>query len=466
MNTDTITHTPVVTFLGAAQSVTGSMHLFEANGQRLLFDCGLVIGKSPQVRERNRTFPFDPASIDAVLLSHAHVDHCGNLPNLLRQGFAGSIYCTRPTRDLLGIMLTDSARIQEEQSYVNAVVGLAECMSGQLYDRSDVRRTLDRCVPVAYDTPVEVGPGLVARFIDAGHLLGSAMIHVTAQNGRPHTVTFTGDLGRTELGFLKPPAALPASDLILSESTYGGREHQSLDELTRRLEEVVRQTVERGGKVIVPAFSLGRAQLVLYYVQHFMREGRIPRVPIFVDSPLAADIVEVYRRYPEHLSDPVRAEYLDPASPLVHYIRGHDESRALSAERGPCILIASGGMCEAGRVVNHLEQNIDDPRSTIVLVSYQAPGSLGKRLLERGPKVRFRGRHWNKWADVVDLNGFSCHAGHSELLDYFRPLQEGQPRICLVHGDVAQQEALADSLKAEGFAEVFIPGHGEQVRVV
>jgi metallo-beta-lactamase family protein len=464
MTNDSAQSGPTVTFLGAAQSVTGSMHLVQAGGRRVLLDCGLVIGKGDAVRERNRHFPFDPATIDAVLLSHAHVDHCGNLPNLIRQGFAGSIYCTRATRDLVAIMLTDSARIQAEQSRVEAILAADECSTGGLYGRSDVQQTLERCAAVEYDRSVEIAPGLTARFVDAGHLLGSAMIQVTSDNGRPQTLTYTGDLGRHELNFLKPPAPLPASDLILSESTYGGREHQPLEELSRKLEEVVRRTIERGGKVLVPAFSLGRVQLVLHYVETFMRQGRIPQVPIYVDSPLATDIVDVYHRYPEQLTEPIRAEYREPAS-QAHFIRGRDESKALSTRPGPCILIASGGMCEAGRIMNHLDHNIDDPRATILLVSYQAPGSLGRKLLDRGPSVRFHGKKWNKWAEIVDLNGFSSHAGHSDLLKYFRPLKDRQPKVCLVHGDVAQAEALAGSLRAEGFSDVRIPGRGESVRV-
>ena len=449
-----------VTFLGAAQSVTGSMHLLEAGGRRLLLDCGLAMGKGV-ARDCNRAFPFDPATIDAVLLSHAHVDHCGNLPNLVKQGFTGPIYCTPATRDLIAIMLADSARIQEDQAYVDAVLGRDDLEDR--FDGGDVRRTLDRCVPVEYDTPFEAAPGVTARFTDAGHLLGSAMIQVTVHEGRPRRVTFTGDLGRTELDFLRPPAPLPPADLILSESTYGGREHQSLGELTTKLQEVVLRTIERGGKVLIPAFSLGRTQLVLYYLQQFFRQGRLPDVPLYVDSPLAAQVVDVYRRYPEQLSDSVRLDYLNPDERHVHYVQDRRESKELSTRPGPCILIASGGMCEAGRILNHLDANVDDPRATVLLVSYQAPGSLGRRLLDRGPTVRVRGKLRNKWAEVADLNGFSCHAGRADLLNYFRPLRAEQPRVCLVHGDLEQSQALAGSLRREGFADVRIPARGESV---
>jgi metallo-beta-lactamase family protein len=454
---------PWVTFYGAAQAVTGSMHLLEANGQRFLLDCGLVLGHGPDTHERNHRFPFLPSTIDAVLLSHAHVDHCGNLPNLVRQGFHGPIYCTPATRDLLQIMLADSARIQRQEALVSRIVGRAsEETTGTLYNAVEVEQTVQQCVPVDYETPVEVGDGVRARFLDAGHLLGSAMIEVTCQSqGATRTITYTGDLGRASLNFLRAPAPLPASDLIISESTYGGRTHQSMEHLTRTLQEVARRTVDRGGKVLVPAFSLGRAQLVAHYLQRWIRLGTLPAVPVYIDSPLAADIAQVHSLYPCHLTDDARSTL--PSK--VQYVREREESRALSSQRGPCFLVASGGMCEAGRILNHLEQNVDDPRNSIVLVSYQAPGSLGRRLLERGPRVHFRGRSWNKWADVVDLNGFSGHADREDFLKHFRPLLPRRPRIRLVHGEYEQAHALAGALRAVGFDEVDIPRRADRVLV-
>jgi metallo-beta-lactamase family protein len=455
---------PRLTFLGAAQFVTGSMHLLEAEGRRFLLDCGIVLGRGPSARERNRTFPFPPTSIDAVVISHAHVDHCGNLPNLVRQGFAGPVYCTPATRDLMAIMLSDSARIQEEEAEVSRIIGLPdETSTGGLYTGHEVQIALERCVAVPYDRPFALAPGVNARFVDAGHLLGSAMTQVTlGADGTGHTMTYTGDLGRPALHFLRPPAAVPASDVIISESTYGGRTHQSVDDLARVLQDVVRRTVERGGKILIPAFNLGRSQLVVHYLQHWMRQGDLPDVPLYMDSPLAADITEVHRLYPELLSEPFRHEV---ANPQATYIRDSRESRELSTRPGPCILVASGGMCEAGRIVNHLEHSVDDPRCTIVLVSYQAPGSLGRKLLDRGPTVRFRGRRWNKWAEVVDLNGFSGHADRNDFLTFFRPLLERRPRFRLVHGEPEQAAALAAALRDEGFAEVAVPQRGDSVEL-
>jgi metallo-beta-lactamase family protein len=455
---------PRLTFHGAAQFVTGSMHLLEAEGRRFLLDCGIILGRSAATLERNRRFAFSPSSIDAVLISHAHVDHCGNLPNLVSQGFTGPIYCTPATRDLMAIMLSDSARIQEEQAQISRIIGTPdECSTGGLYSGHEVQVSLDRCVAEPYDRPFALAPGVTARFADAGHLLGSAMTQITVDTlGGESSVTYTGDLGRPALHFLRPPAPLPASDVIVSESTYGGRVHQSVDDLARVLREVVRRTVERGGKVLIPAFNLGRSQLVVHYIQHWMRLGELPAVPLIVDSPLAADITEVHHLYPELLAAPLRP---DVAHPVTQYVRDSRASRDVGMQRGPCILVASGGMCEAGRIMNHLEHNVDDPRATIVLVSYQAPGSLGRKLLDRGPTVSFRGRRWNKWAEVVDLNGFSGHADQNDLRDYFLPLVDRQPRICLVHGEPEQAHALAGVLRAEGFPDVMIPQRGESIQL-
>jgi metallo-beta-lactamase family protein len=442
-----------VTFHGAAQMVTGSMHLLETPETRILLDCGLMFGQGEGVQRRNARFPFSAAWIDAVLLSHAHIDHCGNLPNLVRQGFTGPIYCTPATRDLMAIMLADSAKIQAEEAAF--MPRLDECSTGMLYTGKEVEQTLTQCVTVPYETPHAIAANARFRFHDAGHLLGSAMVSVTCDVQREtRTITFTGDLGRDNLHFLHKPAPLPPSDLVICESTYGGRLHQSPAALHRRLHEVVQQTIERGGKVLIPAFSLGRAQIVVHYLRESMQQGRLPSVPIFVDSPLATQIAQVYRRHPACLGAGVAATMNDDA---IRYVCDFQESRDLSFRKGPSILVASGGMCEAGRILHHLEQNLDDPRNSVVLVSYQVPGSLGRRMLERGPTVRVRRKTCNKWADIIDLNGFSGHADQQDLTRALRPLIASQPRIRLVHGDLEQATALASVLRDEGHQDVAIP---------
>ncbi len=459
-----IANPPSVAFLGAVQSVTGSMHLVDTGRHRVLLDCGLILGHHPDIWQRNRKFPFDPRTIDAVILSHAHIDHCGNLPNLVAQGYQGPIYCTPPTHDLLGIMLSDSARIQEEEAEFWLAAGATdESSAGLLYTHREVAPTLEACVGVDYGVDTAIAPGLSFRLVNAGHLLGSAMVVLQGEHqGRPWTISFTGDLGRNNLAFLPPPGTLPPSDLVISESTYGGRLHASPDMLRQKLRETVVRTVERRGKVLIPAFSLGRAQIVVHYIEKGMRDGDLPTVPIYVDSPLAADIVDVFRRFPDWFHPDARQS----ASPLVRYVRDRHESKQLSRMPGPCVLVASGGMCEAGRVIHHLETNLDDPRNSVVLVSHQSPGSLGRKMMERGPTVRFRGKTWNKWADIVDLNGFSGHGDQADLRAALRPQLASQPRVFMVHGDPEASTQLATALRSDGFRDVRIPTRGEQVPVI
>jgi metallo-beta-lactamase family protein len=452
---------PTVTFWGAAQSVTGSMHLVDTGTQRLLLDCGLVRGPREEAHPRNSHFPFDPTSIDAVLLSHAHVDHCGNLPNLVRQGFSGPIYCTPATRDLIGIMLADSARIQEENALVAGVMaGRAPAQTRRpLYNRADAERTVQQCLVVPYDQPWDIHPSLQLRFLDAGHILGSAIVSLTiAQAGRDYRLTFTGDLGRRGFPFLKDPSPVPAADLLISESTYGGRAHDPVESMAERMRDIVVRTRDRGGKVLIPAFSLGRTQVVVHYLQRWMARGVLPRLPIFVDSPLAAEIAHVYQRHPDLLREPPGEVDLE-----VEYLLSPDEARERSMQSDPCIIVASGGMCEGGRIVPHLRLHVDDPRFSIVLVSYQAPQTLGAQLLEKRPSVRFHGRTWNKWAEVVELNGFSGHADHNDFLTLLGPAVSTTKKVRLVHGEPPQAESLANALREQGFPDVAVPHREETV---
>jgi metallo-beta-lactamase family protein len=480
---------PAVTFHGAARSVTGSMHLVEFGSVRLLLDCGLVRGPRDEPRSRRRDFPFDPAGIDAVLLSHSHVDHCGNLPNLIRQGFRGPIYCTPVTRDLAAIMLNDAARIHEEDAVVAGIVGSSPG-AGPLFTRSDTGRTLDLCAGVPYDQSFTPAPGCQARFLDAGHILGSAIVALTlSRGGRTWRLTFTGDLGRRGLPFVREPTPVPAADLVITESTYGGRVHDTPEMMAQKVSDVVRRTVARGGRVLIPAFSLGRTQVVLHYLRQWMRDGVLPDLPLYVDSPLAAEISHVYARY-RHLlaATPANgAGHVETGSarpplpngvngaacrngdgadgPPVHYVASHDESRELAAGMGPCVVIASGGMCEGGRIMPHLKHHLDDPRSSVLLVSYQAPHTIGAQLLEQRPTVRFHGRRWNKWAEVVHINGFSGHADHNDFLALLGPAAAETRRVRLVHGELPQAEALAGALRAHGFADVAVPERQERVAV-
>jgi metallo-beta-lactamase family protein len=462
---------PTVTFWGAARTVTGSMHQLDACGQTLLLDCGLFQGHRAESRRRNQEFPFRPRDIDAVLLSHAHIDHCGNLPNLVRQGFSGPIFCTPATRALAAVMLGDAAKIQEEDAaYLNRKQPRGEPRVKPLYDDRDVYRTLLLLKAVPYEKPSAVGRGLEVTFVDAGHLLGSAMLSLRIDApGGTRRLTFTGDLGRPGLPILRDPAPVPPGDLLLSESTYGGHTHEPVEETAERLGEVVRQTAGRGGKLIIPAFSVGRTQTVVYFLHQLRNAGQLPDVPIYVDSPMAVRATEVYRAHPECFDAETR-QLLDRDPDLfgekrIRYIEKVHESIALNSEPGPCIIISASGMCEAGRVLHHLKHNIEDARNTILIVGFQAPDTLGRRLVERRPEVRILGRTFQLKAEVVLLNGLSSHADHGELLHSLGPLAGTTRQVRLVHGEPDRAAALAEGLRAAGFADVAVPDRGETVTV-
>lgn len=461
---------PSITFWGAASAVSGSMHLLQAGRSRLLLDYGLVQGKREEARARNSHFPFHPKELNAALVSHAHIDHCGNLPTLVRQGFSGPIYCTPATHDLLRVMLRDSAKIQEEEAaHINIARNYAEPWVQPLYTDSDVENVLDRLVSVPYGREVDALPGIRFRFAEAGHILGSAMVHARTRNtkGEERTLTFSGDLGRRGLPLLPAARDVPPADLLVCESTYGNRTHVPIAETVDKLYATIRNTVARGGKALIPAFSLGRSQLIIHYLQLALRQGLIPDVPIFVDSPLSADIADVYRAHLSSLSPDIAADVKEGHGILggegVTYVRDFDDSLRLATRPGPCVIIASSGMCDAGRILGHLKQHVDDPRCTVILVSYQASGTLGRRLTEQRPTVKFLGREWNKWIEVVHLEGFSGHADREDFLAYLRPLVGKVGKIRLIHGEREQALALGETLREVGFADVAVPEPGDRV---
>jgi metallo-beta-lactamase family protein len=459
---------PKITFWGAARTVTGSMHRLDANGRSILLDCGLFQGRRTESRERNASFPFRAKEIHAVVLSHAHVDHCGNLPNLVRQGFAGPIYCTAATRALVDVMLGDAAKIQEEDAaYLNRKRDRGEPKVEPLYTARDVYRTLLQLQARPYDTPFEVGPDIEASYVEAGHLLGSAMVHLRIGDRR---LTFTGDLGRPGLPILRDPAPIPPADLVLSESTYGGITHEAVDETAERLGEVVRETVARGGKLVIPAFAVGRTQTIVYFLHELKNAGRLPDVPVFVDSPMAVRATEVFKAHPECFDAEAMkliAEHQDlfGGTGWVRYVDKVHESIALNDRPGPCVIVSSSGMCEAGRILHHLKHTIENPHNTILIAGFQAEHTLGRRLVERRPEVRILGRPFQLRAEVVVLNGLSSHADHGDLLRELGPLAASGTRVRLVHGEPDRAEKLADGLRSIGFADVAIPDRGDSVTV-
>jgi metallo-beta-lactamase family protein len=459
---------PTVTFWGAARTVTGSMHHLSACGRTILLDCGLFQGKRTEAFRRNRDFPFRPKDIDAVVLSHAHIDHCGNLPNLVRQGFAGPIYCTHATRALASVMLGDAAKIQfEDANYLNRKRAKDEPKVVPIFDARDVFRTLTKLQAVKYSAPFHIGKGIEVSFVDAGHLLGSAMVSVRLDTpAGERRLTFTGDVGRQGLPILRDPEPVPPCDLLISESTYGGHTHEPVDETAEKLGAVVQRTADRGGRVIIPAFAVGRTQTVVYFLHQLISTGKLRDVPIFVDSPMATRASEVFREHTECYDEETLALLrVHPdlfGEKHVRYVETVNESVKLNQRAGPCVVIAASGMCEAGRVLHHLKHGLGNPLNTVLIAGYQAADTLGRRLVEKRPEVRVLGRPVPVKAEIVVLNGLSSHADHPDLLRVLGPLA-GRARVRLVHGEPERAAKLEEGLRGIGFADVAYPDRGDTV---
>ncbi|GIW71143.1 MAG: MBL fold hydrolase [Planctomycetota bacterium] len=456
---------------GAVRTVTGSRHLLEANGDRVLLDCGLFQGRRAESRRKNRELPFDPRTITTVVLSHAHIDHCGNLPQLVAQGFRGEIVCTAATADLAGILLEDSAFIQQKDAeYYNrrALERGSDDRIEPLYRIEDVWATIDRFRTVPYHYETEVARGVRAVFRDAGHILGSASVGLTVElpGGGARRLTFSGDIGRKLMPILRDPEPLVPADLILCESTYGDRLHPPAGEQKQVLARVIGEAAARGGKVIVPAFSVGRTQNLVYFLHELFLEGRLPRLPIFVDSPLSSRATLVYRAHPECYDEPTKDTFLSAGhDPLgfrdLTYITSVERSMELNTLEGPAVIIAASGMCEAGRILHHLKHHVGDPRTTVLIVGFQAEHTLGRKLLEGAERIKVYGEEVPVRCRVVAMQGLSAHADRDGLLQLFRQLPEprGQ-RALLVHGEPPQSEALAEHLGALG-VEARLPVEGE-----
>jgi metallo-beta-lactamase family protein len=467
-----------ISFHGAAQTVTGSQHLITVNGRRILLDCGLYQGKREEARTRNREFPFDAAAVDIVVLSHAHIDHSGNIPNLVKQGFRGKIVCTTATTDLCGAMLLDSGHIQEEDvDYVNRQRRkYGEPPVEPIYTREDAAKALKYFAGIEYERQYPLLPGVTCTLYDAGHLLGSAIVALDFQpekGGPNRRLVFTGDLGRVNVPILRDPTLLEAADILLIESTYGSRTHPPLEESAGALKEIIRRTCGRGGKVVVPAFAVERTQLLVYLLNKLYHQGDLPDIPIYVDSPLAVNVTDIFRRHPECFDDETR-DYLrreDPDGDIfnfgrLRYIRDVEESKKLNALKGPCLIISASGMAEAGRIQHHLKNNIEDPRNTILIVGWQAPNTLGRRLVEHAPVVRIYGMEYRLEAEVVTLNGFSGHADQPGLLSWVRAFKKRPDRTFVVHGDPEAAQVLASRLRDDlACREVMIPALHQTVEI-
>lgn len=458
-----------LTFLGAARTVTGSMHLLEVNGARILLDCGLYQGRRAEANERNRNIPEAAIRSDCLILSHAHIDHSGNVPGLCRAGFKGPIYATAATRDLCRVMLEDSAHIQEQDaqflSKKNQRHGLPPIEP--LYTIDDARRCMRQFVGLGYGVPFQPAPGVTATFRDAGHILGSAAIVLDVEEGgRMVRLAFTGDVGRPGTPIIRDPEPLPGVQVLITESTYGDRLHTPIGDAEGLLADVVNTTVARGGKVIIPAFSVGRTQELVYALSRLRAANRIPHVPVFVDSPLSSNATEVFRMHPECFDEETNEILYRHDDPFgfseLTYVRRVEDSKALNGRTEPCIIISASGMCETGRILHHLANNIEDPRNTVLIVGFQAEHTLGRRLVEKEKRVRLLHQEFQVRAEVRVINALSAHADRDELLAYIRAANGSLAKAFVVHGEEKQSLAFADALVNQGVPEVVVPGRGER----
>jgi metallo-beta-lactamase family protein len=454
-----------LTFWGAAGQVTGSMHLLEAAGARVLLDSGLFQGRRAEAHALNAKLPFDARRIDSVVLSHAHIDHSGRLPLLVREGFHGPIYTTPASRDLSAVMLADSAHIQEKDYAYLQRRGKTGAESEPLYTLRDAIAVQDLVVGVPYRRVFFVRKHLAIEFLDAGHILGSASVDLRISEQGNHRLVFSGDIGRNGLSIVRDPE--PPSgpiDTLIVEATYADRRHDSYDAAESQLAEIVRRVAARGGKVFIPSFAVGRAQELVYSLHRLSRAGHIPEIPIYVDSPLAVDITTVFRMHPEVFD---RRERLIETTnelfdfPLLRYVRNVSDSKALDSLPGPAVIIAASGMVESGRILHHLAHGIGDHRNLILFVGFQAEHTLGHRIQSGQQRVRIFGDEYERKAEVESITGYSAHADRDELRSWVRRLGGPVKRAFVVHGEPVALEAMATILREEGVGEVQVPKHGQ-----
>lgn len=445
-----------LTFVGAAREVTGSCHLLRVNGRTIALDCGMFQGKRQDSAAKNRNLPIPIRDLDAVVLSHAHIDHSGRLPFLVAEGYGKTIWCTSATRDLSAVMLADSAHIQEKDA--EFLAKRKKDFIEPLYGMRHAARTVELMMGVPYDKTFDVVPGVRATYIDAGHILGSASVILDCVEGNQRKrLVFSGDIGRRGLALVRDPQVPEVADALIMESTYGNRDHESVDGARARLADVIRATAARGGRVLIPAFAVGRTQELIYAIHSLVREKAIPSIPIYIDSPLAIDVTTVFEMHPELLDN---SEDLIGKVPdlfrfdLLRYTRTTDESKAINHTHGPMVVIAGSGMAENGRILHHLAHGASDARNTILIVGFQAEHTLGRRIVEGAAVLKIFGDDVPLHAEVVVINGYSAHADRTELTAWLDQLKATSPNlgpVWLVHGEAAVQDEYRTGLKAKGY---------------
>jgi metallo-beta-lactamase family protein len=443
-------------FAGAAREVTGSCHIVRAGGKTILLDCGMFQGKRSDAATKNQQLPLPIGDIDAIVLSHAHIDHSGRLPFLVKHGYAKTIFATPATRDLCAVMLADSAHIQESDA--QHLARRHQSHIEPLYGAQDATRTQSLIVGVPYEKTFDVVPGIRCTYIDAGHILGSASVVLdVTEGGATKRLVFSGDIGRTGLAIIRDPVPPSGADAVIMESTYGNRDHESVDGARAKLAQIVRETAARGGRVMIPAFAVGRTQEVLYNLHGLVREGAIPSIPIYVDSPLAIDTTTVFELHPEvfdhgePLVDAVKQLF---HFDLVHFTRTVEESKALNTAQGPMIIIAASGMVETGRILHHLQHGASDPKNTVLIVGFQAEGTLGRRIVERQSMLRIYGEEVPLRARVEVIDGYSAHADRTELVSWLDRVKAQSPAlgpVFLVHGEPEAQDTFKTVMTAKGY---------------
>ena len=471
-----------VTFHGAAEGVTGSKHLLEVDGHRILIDCGLFQGRREEARARNLNLPFDPSTIHNVVLTHGHIDHSGALPVLCRDGFSGHIIATPATCDLARILLADSGHIHESDArYMNRRLEKRARREGHKVsegDRAAALYTINdavACEPFFHELPYgreeEVAPGVFCSFTDQGHIIGSSAVLFRIPNGdTEQRIIFSGDRGRSDMPILRDPEPYPECDILFTESTYGDRVHAPASDMAEALAVEIDRIIKSKGKVVIPAFSVGRTQNILYYLRLLRHEGRIPSIPIFVDSPLSTKASRVYGEHPECFDEETLALLEGHDSPLafddLEYVASVDESKALNRMEGPAVILSASGMCESGRILHHFKSTIEDERNTILLVGFMARNTLGRRLVEREKNVRIFGKEYDIHARVSRMNGFSAHGDQKDLVDSVAHLKGRVKTIFLVHGEPRQSRALKEALEAAGHVDVRCARYGATDRLV
>ncbi len=462
-----------LTFHGAARQTTGSMHLLRCNGTMVSLDCGLFQGHRAEARQLNEHFLIRPRKLDVVLLTHAHMDHSGRLPMLAKRGFEGPIFATPATRDLCEVMLPDSGHIHEEDAeFWNSKRAEEEDRIEPLYTVADAKATIPLFKTSSLNAPLELCPGCRATYLEAGHILGSAMLLVEMRSkGRSRRLLYSGDLGRFNVPILKNPLEpLPEVDYLVTECTYADRRHDNPTDMKEKLCRIIGQAAERGGKVIIPAFSVGRTQTIIYYLIQLFSEGRLKELPVFVDSPLSTHATEVFARHPECYDSEALRQWgregdLFGRNGLVRFITDVEDSKALNDRKDPCVIMAASGMCEAGRILHHLKNNIEDEKNTVVVVGFMAQHTLGRRIVERREELKIFGRMYKLLARVEILNGFSAHADVDEFRRLYAPLARKLRRAFVVHGEEAQPAAMRRLLAELGCREVVVPSLGDRVRL-